>query len=76
MVRGILGLVNKSSKEVLEFQIIRLLTCGAQNAWINSKHLKAIHELAKVVILNQSKKSHPTLNFLDEIVSQTRKSNP
>jgi hypothetical protein len=70
--RTAFGFVKRTSKKVLEYQFIRVLTFGASNNWIDDTNEKKIKELAQL-ILNNKPADHVTLNALVNTIEDVRK---
>ncbi len=72
--RKTFGLVNRTSKNLLEFQVVRLITCGAQNQWINDGNREKINELVQLLINDKLEvKQHVTLKALQEALENGEK---
>lgn len=71
--RGIFGFVNRTSKEVLEFQVLKVITCGAQNKWIDETNYEKINELSRLMFkISPNIKKHCVLESLTKTINDVR----
>lgn len=73
LIREVFGFVNRTSLEALEYQVIRSLTCGLQNKWIDDSNIEKINRLAQIIIKKQHDEQHSVLAALIDMIKDVKK---